>query len=92
MSDSKQMSGRGSASRKYHDNRENLPKCGREIEIFSREPCAVCECGFIAYNDTQSCIKWCAYARECVGGEIYDKFKEAEELKNERKRVHKSGA
>jgi hypothetical protein len=68
------------------------PMCGREIEIFSCEPCAASECGFVAYNDTQSCIKWCAYARECVGGEIYDKFKEAEEQKNEHKRVHKSGA
>ncbi|MDR1604970.1 MAG: hypothetical protein LBS10_09340 [Gracilibacteraceae bacterium] len=56
------------------------PVCGREIEIFSCEPCAACECGFIAYNDRQSCIKWCAYARECVGEKIYQKFMKAEEM------------
>ena len=50
------------------------PECGREVEIFSIDPYRQCECGFIAYNDTQSCIQWCAYARECVGEEIYDKF------------------
>jgi hypothetical protein len=41
--------------------------CGREIEIFSVDTHVVCECGFVAYNDTQSCIRWCRYARECVG-------------------------
>ena len=55
------------------------PECGREIEIFSIEPSAQCKCGFTAYNDAQSCIQWCAYARECVGDEIYEKFKAAKE-------------
>jgi hypothetical protein len=50
------------------------PECGRIIEIFSIDTHVVCDCGFIAYNDAQSCIKWCKYARECVGDEIYDKF------------------
>ena len=50
------------------------PECGAEIEIFSRDTHVECECGFVAWNDTQSCIKWCAYARECVGAEIYDSF------------------
>ena len=50
------------------------PECGREIELFSIDTHMQCECGFIAYNDTQSCIKWCAYARLCVGDEVYDKF------------------
>jgi len=50
------------------------PECGREIELFSNEPHTKCECGFIAYNDTQSCIKWCAHARACVGEEVYDRF------------------
>ena len=53
------------------------PECGKEIEIFSNDTRAQCECGFIAYNDSQSCIKWCAYAKECVGDEIYEKFMEA---------------
>jgi len=50
------------------------PRCGREIELFSIDPYMPCECGFIAYNDVQSCMKWCAYARQCVGDEVYDKF------------------
>ncbi|MCL1794211.1 MAG: hypothetical protein FWG34_10095 [Oscillospiraceae bacterium] len=50
------------------------PECGGEIEIFSRDSHAKCKCGFVAYNDSQSCIAWCAYARKCVGDEIYDDF------------------
>ena len=50
------------------------PECGAVIEIFSIDTHVVCDCGFIAYNDTQNCIKWCKYARECVGDEIYNKF------------------
>ena len=50
------------------------PECGREIEIFSIETHVTCECGFVAYNDTQSCMQWCAHARECVGGKIYDEY------------------
>jgi len=50
------------------------PECDEEIEIFSRDTHVQCECGFIAYNDTQNCIQWCALARECVGDEIYNKF------------------
>jgi hypothetical protein len=50
------------------------PKCGREIELFSIDTQVTCECGFIAYNDIQSCIKWCKYARECVGNETYERL------------------
>jgi hypothetical protein len=50
------------------------PECGREIEIFSNEAFAKCECGFIAYNDTQNCIQWCKYAKECVGEDVYNRF------------------
>ena len=50
------------------------PECGRELELFSPDTHVQCECGFIAYNDTQNCIRWCAYAKECVGEEVYEKF------------------
>jgi hypothetical protein len=50
------------------------PECGREIEVYSILPTAECECGFTAYNETQSCLQWCAYARECVGEELYNKY------------------
>ena len=53
------------------------PKCGSEIEIFSADLKVICEgCGFIAYNDTQNCIMWCRYARECVGDAVYKRFAE----------------
>ena len=50
------------------------PDCGMEIEIFTRDIHVQCECGFVAYNDKQSCIQWCAYAKKCVGDEIFDKM------------------
>jgi hypothetical protein len=50
------------------------PVCGKEIEIFSTDMYRHCECGFTAYNDTQSCIEWCRYARSCVGQELYEQM------------------
>ncbi|MEI6602700.1 MAG: hypothetical protein WCL54_04375 [Clostridia bacterium] len=50
------------------------PECGREIELFSSESQRECECGFIAYNNIQSCIQWCKSARECVGDALYEEL------------------
>jgi ribosomal protein S27AE len=51
------------------------PNCGGEIDLFSNEMRAVCEqCGFVAYNDAKSCLKWCKFARQCVGDELYERF------------------
>lgn len=50
------------------------PECGAEIELFSSDLQRVCQCGFIAYNNIQSCIQWCKSARECVGDEMYEKL------------------
>ena len=48
------------------------PQCGDLIELFSIDTQMACEkCGFIAYNDTLSCVQWCAYARKCVREEMY---------------------
>ena len=48
------------------------PECDGEIELFSTDAHAICmNCGFMAYNDEQSCIRWCTKACECVGEEIY---------------------
>ena len=48
------------------------PQCGHEIELFSIDTQMACEhCGFVAYNDTLSCVQWCAHARDCVGEEMY---------------------
>jgi len=50
------------------------PDCGAIIEIFSTDVQIPCPCGFIAYNDIISCVRWCAYARKCVGDEAYEKI------------------
>ena len=53
------------------------PQCGNVIELFSTDTQVACDnCGFVAYNDTLSCVQWCAYARKCVGDEMYEKMME----------------
>ena len=53
------------------------PQCGEIIELFSIDTEVACEkCGFVAYNDTLSCVQWCKYAKQCVGEEIYNKMME----------------
>lgn len=49
------------------------PNCGHEIELFSIDSERVCEhCGFVAYNDTLSCVQWCQHAKQCVGEAMYE--------------------
>jgi hypothetical protein len=51
------------------------PECGGEIELFSSDADGSCRsCGFIAYNDTPSCVSWCRYAVQCVGAEMYERL------------------
>jgi ribosomal protein S27AE len=53
------------------------PVCGNEIDLFSCDIKAVCDkCGFTAWNDTASCLKWCKHAKECVGEEAYNNWQE----------------
>ncbi len=53
------------------------PNCGEIIELFSIDTQVACDhCGFIAYNDTLSCVQWCAHARKCVGDEMYEHMME----------------
>lgn len=55
---------------------KKCPECGEDVEIFSTDVKVECsKCGFTVYNDLQSCIQWCKYARECVGEELYKKLK-----------------
>jgi ribosomal protein S27E len=54
---------------------KKCPDCGNEVELFSSDTQQKCKkCGFIVYNNIQSCIKWCKSARECVGEEMYEKL------------------
>ncbi len=58
-----------------HEKR--CPQCGSIIEIFSVDTEVACEtCGFVAYNDTLTCVQWCQYARKCVGDEMYEHMME----------------
>jgi len=35
-------------------------------------------CGLTIYNDLESCVQWCKYAKECVGEELYKKLMKKE--------------
>jgi NADH pyrophosphatase NudC (nudix superfamily) len=51
------------------------PQCGEELEVFSNDLSVKCSnCGFVVYNDVQSCARWCSRARECLGEEMYKKY------------------
>ena len=53
--------------------------------MFSIDTQMPCEhCGFVAYNDTLSCVQWCAHAKECVGEEMYEKMMQI--VENQKKR------
>ena len=62
------------------------------IELFSIDTQVACDvCGFVAYNDTLSCVQGCEYARKCVGDEMYEKMmaiaaRQKEEAAEERRR------
>lgn len=52
---------------------KDCPKCGAEIEVWTDEVKTVCnECGQTVYNNINSCIRWCEYAKECIGKEKYE--------------------
>jgi len=54
---------------------KKCPQCGGEVELFSNDVSVKCsECGFVVYNDIESCVRWCRHAKECVGEEIYRKL------------------
>ena len=62
---------------------KDCPECGKEVEIFSTDIKVKCSnCGFIVYNNIESCIQWCKYAKECVGDELYTKMKKFHGNKN----------
>ena len=56
---------------------KKCPNCGEVIELFSVDTQVACEkCGFVAYNDTLSCVQWCSHAKQCVGEELYTQMME----------------
>ena len=62
-----------SKSKEITINERVCPHCGNIIELFSVDTEVACDkCGFVAYNDTLSCVQWCKYAKQCVGEEMYE--------------------
>lgn len=65
-------------------NEKICPHCGNVIELFSVDTEVTCDrCGFVAYNDTLSCVQWCKYAKQCVGEEMYNAMMEIAKRKKE---------
>ena len=77
-----------SKSKEITINERVCPHCGNIIELFSVDTEVACDkCGFVAYNDTLSCVQWCQYARKCVGDEMYERMMEiAAQQKKEKRR------
>ena len=62
-----------SKSKEITINERVCPHCGNIIELFSVDTEVACDkCGFVAYNDTLSCVQWCKYAKQCVGEKMYE--------------------
>ena len=62
------------------------PQCGNVIELFSIDTQVACDhCGFVAYNDTLSCVQWCQYAKQCVGEEMYEQMMQIAEQNKKKK-------
>lgn len=67
------------------------PRCGSVIELFSIDTQVACDnCGFVAYNDTLSCVQWCEYARKCVGDEMYEKMMEIAQTQKKQAQAEKA--
>src|SRR5659263_69665 len=55
---------------------KKCPRCNEDIEIFSSDVKVKCsKCGLEVFNDMNLCVHWCAYAKECVGPELYEQLK-----------------
>ena len=69
---------------------KTCPVCGAVIELFSTDVSVACDrCGFVAYNDSLSCVQWCKYARKCVGDEMYEHMMEIAAQQKERARAER---
>ena len=59
----------GQDSRKLRVELRRCSACRAEVEIFSDEARVRCQnCGEMVFREQrQSCIEWCASARQCLG-------------------------
>lgn len=65
---------------------KTCPQCGSIIEIFPIDTEVACDtCGFIAYNNTLSCVQWCEHARKCMGDQMYEHMMEITAMQKSKK-------
>lgn len=54
---------------------KTCPECGGEVEVVSTDMQTNCpDCGFTTYNNVVSCVQWCAFAKECLGEQLYERL------------------
>jgi len=64
--------GSGTPSIKF----KQCPRCSGEVELFSIDMKVDCpSCGQPIFNNINSCAEYCQYAEQCLGTDIYRKFK-----------------
>ncbi|HIE29201.1 TPA: hypothetical protein EYP66_18165 [Candidatus Poribacteria bacterium] len=54
--------------------------CGTEVEMWTDEIMTKCSsCGTSVYRQLNAgwCLRWCAYAKDCIGPEKYEAFIQA---------------
>ena len=57
---------------------KTCPECGSDVELFSIDKKIACDtCGFVVFNNLQSCIQWCRSAEQSVGEDVVRQFKKA---------------
>jgi hypothetical protein len=55
---------------------KKCPQCGSEAELFSIDMKVDCPfCGQPVLNNINTCAEYCLYAEQCLGMDIYGKFK-----------------
>ena len=54
------------------------PQCQQDVEVWSDEADGTCDsCGItVVRTQSQSCVDWCRYARECLGEEKFKQYRE----------------
>lgn len=64
----------------------DCPFCGEKVEMWSDESQAVCpKCKKVVARQLGACcLDWCKYAKECVGQDIYDRYKKGNQRKGGR--------
>jgi len=55
---------------------KKCPRCGGDVELFSIDMKVDCpSCGQPVFNNINSCAEYCRYAEQCLGADMYSKFK-----------------